>query len=147
MTSAVRAGRGVRREMDAGPLQPMIDSFELHLLAERKSPKTVRTYTEAAQWLAGACLLPAGTERWELVTTRDIQRWIASLNDRYSGTYANNQFRALQQFFRWLAGEDPAAARPNPMAGLRPPKPDEKTVPVFTAAELAALLGTCRGST
>jgi hypothetical protein len=38
--------------LDVGPLQPMIDSFDLHLRAEKKSPKTVLTYTEAAAWLA-----------------------------------------------------------------------------------------------
>ena len=35
-------GRGFARNLDAGPLQPMIDSFELHLRAEKKSPKTIR---------------------------------------------------------------------------------------------------------
>jgi hypothetical protein len=32
----------MRRDLDAGPLAGMIGSFELHLLAERKSPKTVQ---------------------------------------------------------------------------------------------------------
>jgi len=120
----------------------MIDSFEISLEAERKSPKTVRTYTEAAQWLAGAHLLPAGMTDWEAVTARDVQRWIIAA---YSDTYANNQFRALQQFFKWLSAEDPERPLPNPMAGLKPPKVDEKLVPVLAAAELAALLATCKG--
>jgi site-specific recombinase XerD len=141
----VRAGRGLRRDLGAGPFQALISSFELHLLAERKSAKTIRTYTEAAQWLAGAQLRPAGLDDWSQVTTQDVQRWIATLIGRYSDTYANNQHRALQQFFKWYATEDPADPRPNPMAGLRPPKVDDKVVPVFTAAELAALLATCKG--
>jgi len=141
----VRAGRGLRRDLGAGPFQALIGSFELHLLAERKSAKTIRTYTEAAQWLAGAQLRPAGLDDWSQVTTQDVQRWIATLIGRYSDTYANNQHRALQQFFKWYATEDPADPRPNPMAGLRPPKVDDKVVPVFTAAELAALLATCKG--
>ena len=109
----------------------MIDSFEISLEAERKSPKTVRTYTEAARWLAGAHLLPAGMTDWEAVTARDVQRWIIAA---YSDTYANNQFRALQQFFKWLSAEDPERPLPNPMAGLKPPKVDEKLVPVLAAA-------------
>ena len=141
----VKAGRGLRRDLAAGPFQPLVDSFELHLLAERKSPKTIRTYTEAAQWIAATQLRPAGLASWADVTTKDVQRWIAALAARYSDTYANNQFRALQQFFKWHATEDPADPRPNPMAGLRPPKIDEKIVPVFTDAELAALLATCKG--
>jgi integrase/recombinase XerD len=145
-TTAVKAGRGVRRDLAAGPLQGMIDSFELHLLAERKTPKTVRTYTEAAQWIAGALLLAAGVTDWAQVTTRHVQQWMVTLLGRgYSDSYASNQFRALQQFFRWYATEDPDSPRPSPMAGMKPPKIDEKVVPVFTAAELAALLATCKG--
>ncbi|CUU59357.1 hypothetical protein Ga0074812_12734 [Parafrankia irregularis] len=41
----------------AGPFQPVINSFRLHLSAEGKSPKTIRTYVEAAQWFAAAHLL------------------------------------------------------------------------------------------
>ncbi|HXP18080.1 MAG TPA: tyrosine-type recombinase/integrase [Streptosporangiaceae bacterium] len=140
------AARGVRRDLNAGTFQALIDSFELHLLAERKSPKTVRTYTEAAQWLAAAQLRLAGLTSWDQVTAQLVQRWIVALLGKgYSGSYASNQFRALQQFFKWLTTEDPDEPRSNPMAGLRPPKVDEKAVPVFTAAELDALLSTCKG--
>lgn len=139
-----KIGRGYRRNLDAGTFQPMIDSFDLNLRAERKAAKTVRTYTEAAQWLAAEQLLPAGLTDWSQVTARDIQQWIVTLIGRYSDQYANNQHRALQQFFKWYATEDPDNPCPNIMAGLRPPKLDEKLVPVFTAAELDALLATCK---
>ena len=46
--------------MTRGILQPMVSSFELHLRAEKKSPRTIRTYTEAAQWLAAEHLIPSG---------------------------------------------------------------------------------------
>ena len=36
----------------------------------------------------------------------DLQRWLVHLLSRYSDAYASNQFRALQQFFRWLAEEE-----------------------------------------
>jgi site-specific recombinase XerD len=60
----------------------------------------------------------------------------------YSEAYANNQFRAMQQFFRWLADEEDL---PDPMARLRAPKVTEKLVPVFTSGELPALEKTCQG--
>jgi hypothetical protein len=41
---------------------------------------------------------------------------MAWLLDRYSTAYASNQYRALQQFFRWLAAEDQL---PDPIAGLQ----------------------------
>ncbi len=41
--SPTKVGRGYARNLDAGLFQPMIDSWDLHLRAERKSAKTVRT--------------------------------------------------------------------------------------------------------
>jgi site-specific recombinase XerD len=74
-----------------------------------------------------------------------VQEWVITLLGRYSDCYANNQFRAVQQFFKWHATEDPDEPRPNPMAGLKPPRIGDKLVPVFTDDELAALLGACKG--
>ena len=67
------------------------------------------------QWFAAACL--PGQASWEQVTGDDIQRWMAWLLDRYSSAYASNQYRALQQFFKWLAAEDEL---PDPMERLQP---------------------------
>ena len=57
-----------RKPLDAGPFEPLIGSFWLHLAAEGKAPKTVRIYTEAVAWFAAAHLLPqVGKTRWEQV--------------------------------------------------------------------------------
>jgi len=140
-----KIGRGFERDLDAGPFQPMVNSFDLHLRAEKKSPKTIRTYLEAAQWFAAEYLAPLGLSDWSDVTARHVQEWTVTLLGRYSDAYANNQFRALQQFFKWHATEDPDEPRPNPVVNLKPPKIGDKLVPVFTEDELAALLATCKG--
>ena len=126
-----KTGRGYARNLDAGQLQSMIDSWDLHLRAERKSAKIVRTYLEAAQWFAAGYLLPAGLADWDEVKARHVQEWVMTLLGRYSDCYANNQFRALQQFFKWHATEDPDEPRPNPMVGLKPPKIGDKLVPAY----------------
>jgi site-specific recombinase XerD len=132
-----------RKPLDAGPFAPEIGSFRLHLAAEGKAAKTVRTYTEAVQWFAAAHLIPRTSHtRWEQVGGHDVQRWLVHLLTRYSDAYASNQFRALQQFFRWLAEEEQI---PDPMTRLRAPKVSEKLVPVFTSEELSALAKTCQG--
>jgi hypothetical protein len=59
------------------------------------------------QWFVAARL--PGQAGWEQVGSQDIQQWMTWLLDRYSNAYASNQYRALQQFFKWLAAEDPAA--------------------------------------
>ena len=125
----------------AGILQAEISSFRLHLAAEGKAAKTIRTYTEAVQWFAAAHLLrETGCAGWDEVSKLDIQRWIVRLLDRYSGAYASNQYRALQQFFKWLAAEDQL---PDPMAGLQPPALTCRLVPVFTGEELTRLEQAC----
>ena len=131
------------KQLDAGILQAEISSFALRLAAEGKTAKTIRTYTEAVRWFAATCL-PGHASRpsWEQVSSQDIQRWMAWLLDRYSSAYASNQYRALQQFFKWLAAEDQL---PDPMAGLQPPRVTAKLIPVFTSQELTRLEQACSG--
>jgi integrase/recombinase XerD len=138
-------GRGFERNLDAGPLQTLIDSFELHLRAEKKSSKTIRTYTEAAQWFAAEYLIPREIKFWPDVKPRHVQEWTVTLLDHYSDSYASNQFRALQQFFKWHATEDPDEPRANPMSNLKRPKVSEKLVPIFTEYELTTILATSKG--
>ena len=128
------------KQLDAGMFQAEISSFALRLAAEGKAAKTIRTYTEAVQWFAATGLpRQAG---WEQVTGCDVQAWMAWLLGRYSTAYASNQYRALQQFFKWLAAEDQL---PDPMAGLQPPRVTEKLIPVFTPDELTLLERACAG--
>jgi site-specific recombinase XerD len=129
-------------EMDAGCLQPEISSFRLHLAAGGKAARTVRTYTEAVQWFAGRLLRETGNAGWAEVRKQDVQEWMVWLLGRYSPAYASNQFRALQQFFKWLAAEEEI---PDPMAGLRPPRVADQPVPVFAGEELPRLERACAG--
>jgi hypothetical protein len=46
-----------RKPLEAGQFTPEIGSFRLHLAAEGKAAKTVRTYTEAVAWFAAAHLI------------------------------------------------------------------------------------------
>jgi site-specific recombinase XerD len=104
----------------AGPLEPDIASFRLHLAAEGKAARTVQGYTSAVRWFAvGYLLTQAGKTSWEQVSAQDIQQWMVQLLDRYSSAYASIQFRALRQFFKWRAGEEEC---PDPMTRLRAPK-------------------------
>ena len=133
------------KQLDAGILQAGISSFGLHLAAGNKSAKTIRTYIEAVQWFAAAQLLgQASWASWEQVDGRDIQQWMCWLLDRYSGAYASNQYRALQQFFKWLAAEDEL---PDPTRGLQAPPVPQQLIPVFTGQELARLDQACAGRT
>jgi len=132
-------------QLDAGPLAADIGSFRLHLAAEGKSARTIQGYTAAVRWFAAGWLLPQeGRTSWDQVAARDVQRWMVHLLGRYSSAYASIQFRALRQFFKWLAAED---GIPDPMTRLRAPKVTIREVPVFTSVELSDLEHACRGGT
>ena len=145
-TLAPESGRPRRTgQLDAGPFAADVASFELHLAAENKAAATIRIYTGAPRWFAAAHLLrETGKTRWEQVDTQDVQRWVVWLLRHYSQTYACQQYRSLQQFFRWLAAEDEIA---DPMARLRAPTVADKPVPFFTSVELSDLGKACQGST
>jgi site-specific recombinase XerD len=145
-TTAAGRRRSPRpKQLDAGPFTGDVRSFALHLAAEGKAPSTIRNYTEAVRWFAGEHLLRQTCKTsWEQVDTDDVRRWMVHLLESYSDVYANGQYRGLQQFFKWLAGEDDL---PDPMDRLRGPKVAEKMVPVFTSVELSKLAKACRGNT
>jgi len=94
-------------------------------------------------WFAAAHLhREAGRTCWEQAGKQDVQQWMVWLLERYSAAYASNQFRALQQFFKWLAAEEEI---PDPVAGLRPPHVPDRPVPVFAGQELPRLARACAG--
>lgn len=79
------------RNLATGPFQAGINSFTLHLHAEGKADKTVRTYVQAAQRFAAEHLLgSAARTDWEEVTADDIRAWTVWLLEHYSDSYANN---------------------------------------------------------
>jgi integrase/recombinase XerD len=136
--------RRSRKQLDAGPLAADVASFRLHLMAENKAETTIGIYTDAVRWFAAAHLLAElGKTRWEQVETADVQQWVVWLLGRYSESYAYQQYRSLQQFFRWLEAEEDL---PSPMARLRPPKVSDKPVPFSSSVELSKLGRVCRGN-
>ncbi len=125
-------------------LSQLTKSFELHLQAENKAPRTVKTYLESLagldRYLQGADMPTAiGSIRRE-----HLDAFMADLNSRAKPTTASVRYRALQQFFRWAASDDLVVA--SPMAKMNPPKVPEVPVPVLREDELTKLVRTCDGS-
>jgi len=120
-----------------------IARFRRHLRAENLSPRTVTTYTESAEQLArfladqGMPLDVANIRR------EHVESFMAFLLDRWKATTANNRFRGLQSFFKWLLEE--GEIKVSPMLNMKPPRVPEQTVPVLGETQLKALLATCAG--
>ena len=127
-------------EPDLGEL---IEAWELTLRARNRSPRTIETYLETAgqfyDWLADQGRPTVASQ----VTTRDVEGWIAHLLDTRSNGTARVRYRSLQQLWRYLLEEGDIDA--SPMAGMRPPTPEEQVVPVVPDDDMRRLITTCRG--
>jgi integrase/recombinase XerC len=72
-----------------------------------------------------------------------VESFIADQLDRWKPSTANNRYRGLQAFFRWVLAEDELDA--NLMSGMEPPKIPEEPPPVLGEDELRRLLKACDG--
>ncbi len=129
-----------------GELTGLLPSWRRHLRAENKSPRTIQSYTEAAEQFS-AFLTDRGMPTAVTKLTRDhVEAFLAHLLEagRSASTVAN-RYRSLQQLFRWL--EDDREILRSPMDKMRPPKVPDKPVPVLTEDQVRAILATCSART
>ena len=126
---------------EGGDIVVNVQSFTRHLRAENLSLRTIETYTESAQQLARFLAQKGMPLAVANITREHIEAFITDLLERWKPATANNRFRGLQSFFKWLAdeGEIPAS----PMARMKPPRVPEQAPPVLQEGELRALLATC----
>lgn len=125
----------------AGHILPNVESFGRHLRAENVSPRTRQTYLESASQFARFLADQGMPQDVTNIKREHVEAFIAHLLDRWKPATANNRFRGLQSFFKWLAEE--GEIRDSPMARMKPPRVPEQTVPVLTDTELRRLLATC----
>jgi site-specific recombinase XerD len=126
-----------------GDLASLVAPFERSLRAANKSPKTVKGYREAATLLACYVAdhdLPVAANR---VQREHVEAFISDQLTRWTPATANNRYRALTQFFKFLVDLDVIAD--SPMAKMKPPKIPEQPVPIFDTNDLKRLLASMGG--
>src|SRR4051794_20792797 len=101
---------------------------------------TQRIYTSAVRELAAYLTTTSDEQRLSPaeVTRRDVEAFVRHRLDKVKPATVSADFRALQQFFKWLQREEEVER--NPMVGAVPPLVPEQPVPVLTVDELRALL-------
>lgn len=121
-------------------LAALLDSWELSLKAERKSPNTIHSYTISVR------LFLAWAKREELPEVLDkptAERFIADLLEGGAeDTTAKTRHMGLRQFSRWLAAEGELDA--DPLVSMKPPSLDQKLIHPLSTDEVKAMIGTCR---
>jgi site-specific recombinase XerD len=128
-----------------GDIRPLIASFGRHLRASNLGPRTIQSYTEAAEQLA-AFLEERGMPMAVAAVRREhVEAFIEDRLARFTATTAAVRFRSLQQFFRFLL-EDGEITE-SPMARMRAPRVPENPPHVPSNEEMKALLAACSGQT
>lgn len=122
-------------------LPKLLESWEIHLRAERKSPATLRSYTGAVKRYLEWCKvqgLPAELAR------RTVQTFIVGRLDagREAGT-VRTELRGLRLFSTWLAEEDEIER--DDLLTLKSARVDEKVVQRLTEDECRRLIEACAG--
>jgi site-specific recombinase XerD len=72
-----------------------------------------------------------------------VEAFITYLLERWKPATANNRYRGLQRFFKWLVDE--GEIKEPPMARMKPPRVPESPPPVLREEEPRKLLATCEG--
>ena len=118
-----------------------IASFGRHLRAENLSPRTQETYTEAARQFARFLAEQGMPQEVANIRREHVEAFISSLLDRWKPATANNRFRGLQTFFKWLTEE--GEVKESPMVRMKPPRVPLDPPNVLRDDQLKALLATC----
>ncbi len=122
----------------------LVDSWMLALRAQNCSPKTQQTYLEALTQLIrflAAKGMPVDPHR---ITREYLDAFMADLLAKWKPGTANNRYRGLQQYFKWLVEE--GEIKVSPMARMHPPRIPEQPPPVLSDEQIEAILKTCAGS-
>jgi integrase len=122
-------------------LASLLDSWLLHLRAERKSPETVKAYGAGVRRFLAWCK-ESGHDYF--LDRPTVNAFITDLLDGGAEpATASARYRALRQFSRWLADEGEIDS--DELIGSRPPKVDVKVVPVLEEDQIVRLLKACAG--
>lgn len=124
-------------------IRTLLSSWRIHLEAENLSRKTIKSYLEAGNQLADFLAQAGMPATVQSIHREHIEHFMVALLDRVSPSTAATRYRGLQQLFRWLVDEGEIAD--SPMARMKPPKLDEKPVPVIDDEALQALFAVCSG--
>jgi site-specific recombinase XerD len=120
-------------------LLDLVPSFQRHLKAERKAPRTVASYTEAVRRLHDFLTARGMPQEVASITSEHIEAFMEDQQARLRPSSARVRYASLVQFFKWVVEDGERIDSPMPRLDLVVP---EQPVPVLRLEELRALLRT-----
>jgi site-specific recombinase XerD len=128
---------------DTAALTALVDSWELALEAENKSPRTVLNYRDTLELLTRWLVDNNRPTDPRDITTETLRGWLAELVATRSASTARTRWTGLRAFWAWAAVEGEVES--NPMLDVKPPAVPEVLVEMLTAEQLRDLLAACEG--
>lgn len=125
--------------------EALLADWRATMRAEHKSPKTITAYELAVAQLVDHLESRDRLVVVSAVTRGDVQAFITSMLDARSASTANQRYRSLQQWFRWLCDVE-GEIETSPMAKMRPPLVPETPPEVLTVEQVKALLDGAKGN-
>jgi site-specific recombinase XerD len=126
-------------------LAALYTSFERHLKATNKAPRTIQSYLEACNQFATFLALQGMPTDPGKITSEYIEAYMADVLEHHKATTAMSRYKSLQAFWKWA--EEEGEVTVSPMRKMRPPKIPEQQVDVLTDDQKRALLKVCGGNT
>jgi site-specific recombinase XerD len=128
--------------MNESDMRALLDSWVLHLAAERKSAQTLKTYSDGVRaflrWAASTGIPPA-------LDRPTVNAFTAALIDGGAqASTARSRQLAVRRFSAWLADEGEISD--DQLVNLRPPKLDVKVVESLDDDQLKMLIKACKGN-
>lgn len=143
--------------MTPGEARDLAESWVIHLEAERKSPHTVRGYTNGLKLYVDWCerlgrQVDLARRQVEEFTAWQLERGRADRKPGTGGRPVDREgleaatviarLRGIRRFSAWLAAETGGADQ---LTGMKPPKLDDKVPDAITPGQFDALIATCAG--
>jgi site-specific recombinase XerD len=126
---------------DTPNLAELLVSWELHLRAERKSPQTVKSYSDGVRGYITWC----GTNGKPVaIDRRQLREFIDGLlTAGAKPATAVSRHLAVRRFSGWLTEEGEQDT--DPLLGLKAPRLDQAVIEPLTDDELRLMLKACKG--
>lgn len=120
----------------------LLQSWDIAMRAERKSPRTIHIYLTQARAFMDWCTSMDSPSRFD---KRSVQAFLAAEFERgLSGNTVRTRYRGLRQLANWLHAE--GETKTMVLAGVKQPQATSTPPDVLTGEEIAALLKACEGT-
>lgn len=123
--------------------QLLLGSFLRALRAENCSQKTLSTYGQSVRQFIDHLHSKGMPVNPAHITREHVEDFITMLLEKWKPATANNRYRALNRYFKWLVEE--GEIKESPMERMRPPRVPEQPPEILGEDDIKAILKACEG--